>query len=158
MSKSLEAVLSVRRAEEDEAELVREIVCAAYSKWISVIGREPTPMTADFNKTVREHDINLAIVAGEVVGLIEVWPSADHFWIENIAVHPHWQGMGIGRTLLAHVESKTAQSMLGEIRLQTNEAFEANIALYTALGYKIDRREPFKGGTTVFMSKKLTTV
>ncbi|MCM2446910.1 MULTISPECIES: N-acetyltransferase [unclassified Rahnella] len=158
MSKSLEAILSVRRAEEDEAELVREIVCAAYSKWISVIGREPTPMTADFNKTVREHDINLAIVAGEVVGLIEVWPGADHFWIENIAVHPHWQGMGIGRTLLAHVESKTAQSMLGEIRLQTNEAFEANIALYTALGYKIDRREPFKGGTTVFMSKKLTTV
>ncbi|UJD89787.1 GNAT family N-acetyltransferase [Rahnella aquatilis] len=158
MSKSLEAILSVRRAEEDEAELVREIVCAAYSKWISVIGREPTPMTADFNKTVREHDINLAIVAGEVVGLIEVWPGADHFWIENIAVHPHWQGMGIGRTLLAHVESKTAQSMLGEIRLQTNEAFEANIALYTALGYKIDRREPFKGGTTVFMSKKLTAV
>lgn len=66
MSKSLDAVLSVRRAEEDEAELVREIVCAAYSKWISVIGREPTPMTVDFNKTVREHDVNLAIVAGEV--------------------------------------------------------------------------------------------
>lgn len=58
--------------------------------------------------------------------------------------------MGIGRTLLAHVESKAAQLKLGEIRLQTNEAFEANITLYTVLGYKIDRREPFKGGTTVF--------
>ncbi|QII38316.1 GNAT family N-acetyltransferase [Rouxiella badensis] len=155
MSKLLDAVLSVRRAEEDEAELVREIVCAAYSKWITVIGREPTPMTVDFNKTVREHDVNLAIVAGEVVGLIEVWPGADHFWIENIAVYPHRQGMGIGRILLAHAESKAAQSKLGEIRLQTNEAFEANIALYTVLGYKIDRREPFKGGRTVFMNKKL---
>jgi len=155
MSKLLDAVLSVRRAEEDEAELVREIVCAAYSKWITVIGREPTPMTVDFNKTVREHDVNLAIVAGKVVGLIEVWPGADHFWIENIAVHPHRQGMGIGRILLALVESKAARLKLGEIRLQTNEAFEANIALYTVLGYKIDRREPFKGGTTVFMSKKL---
>ena len=66
-----------------------------------------------------------------------------------------------GRTLLAHVESKAAQAELGEIRLQTNEAFEAfeafeaNIALYAAFGYEIDRREPFKGGTTVFMSKKL---
>ena len=54
-----------------------------------------------------------------------------------------------------HVESKAAQAEIGEIRLQTNEAFEANIALYAALGYEIDRREPFMGGKTVFMSKKL---
>ncbi|WP_454878402.1 GNAT family N-acetyltransferase [Serratia inhibens] len=156
MSKSLDVTIWVRRAEENEAELVREIVRAAYSKWISVIGREPTPMTADFNKAIREHDIDLAIVEGEVVGLIEIWPQADHIWIENVAVHPHRQGIGIGRTLLAHVESKAAQAELGEIRLQTNEAFEANIALYAALGYEIDRHEPFKGGTTVFMRKKLS--
>lgn len=155
MSKSLNAVLSIRRAEVKDAELVREIVCAAYSKWIAVIGREPTPMTADFNKAIREHEIDLAIVAGEVVGLIEILPHADHLWIENVAVHPHRQGIGVGRTLLAHVESKAAQAELGEIRLQTNEAFAANIALYTALGYAIDRREPFRGGKTVFMSKKL---
>lgn len=155
MSKSLDVTIWVRRAEENEAELVSEIVHAAYSKWVSVIGREPTPMTADFNKAIREHDIDLAIVEGEVVGLIEIWPQADHIWIENVAVHPHRQGIGIGRTLLAHVESKAVQAELGEIRLQTNEAFEANIALYTALGYEIDRHEPFKGGTTVFMRKKL---
>lgn len=155
MSKSLDVALSVRRADEHEAELVQEIVRAAYSKWIPVIGREPTPMTADFNKAIREHDVDLAIVAGEVVGLIEMWLQADHLWIENVAVHPHRQGIGIGRTLLAHVESKAAQAELREIRLQTNEAFEANIALYAALGYEIDRREPFKGGTTVFMSKKM---
>lgn len=113
-------------------------------------------MTADFNKAVRKHDIDLAIVAGEVGGLIEICPNADHFWIENVAVHPHKQGMGIGRTLLAHVESKAAQAKLREIRLQTNEAFEANIALHKALGYEIDRRESFKGGTTVFMSKMIT--
>ncbi|AEF46894.1 GCN5-related N-acetyltransferase [Serratia sp. AS12] len=153
MSKSPDIAVWFRRAEENDAELVREIVRAAYSKWISVIGREPTPMTADFNKAIRDHDIDLAIVEGEVVGLIEIWPQADHIWIENVAVHPHRQGIGIGRTLLAHVESKAAQAELGEIRLQTNKAFEANIALYAALGYEIDRHEPFKGGTTVFMRK-----
>ena len=155
MSKSPDITVGFRRAEENEAELVRVIVRAAYYKWISVIGREPTPMTTDFNKAIREHDIDLAIVEGEVVGLIEIWPQADHFWIENVAVHPHRQGIGIGRTLLAHVESKAAQAELGEIRLQTNEAFEANIALYAALGYEVDRYEPFKGGRTVFMRKKL---
>lgn len=155
MSKSPDITVLFRRAEENDAELVREIVLAAYSKWISVIGREPTPMTADFNKAVREHGIYLAIIAGDAVGLIEIQLHADHLWIENVAVHPLWQGIGIGRRLLSHVEGKAAQAEIGEIRLQTNEAFEANITLYAALGYEIDRREPFMGGKTVFMSKKL---
>ncbi|WP_416414346.1 GNAT family N-acetyltransferase [Pantoea sp. App145] len=155
MINSLDVAVWFRRAEENEVEKVREIVLAAYSKWISVIGREPTPMTADFNKAIREHDIDLAIVEGEAACLIEIWLQADFLWIENVAVHPHRQGKGIGRRLLAYVESKAAQAEIGEFRLQTNEAFEANIALYVALGYEIDRREPFMGGTTVFMSKKL---
>lgn len=155
MSKSINTALSIRRAEESEAGLVQEIVHAAYSKWIPVIGREPTPMTVDYNKAILEHDIDLAIVAEEISGLIETCRHADYIWIENIAVDPDKQGIGIGRALLAHVEREAALARLGEIHLQTNEAFEANIALYTALGYKIDNREPFRGGTTVFMSKKI---
>jgi ribosomal protein S18 acetylase RimI-like enzyme len=155
MSKSPDITVFMRRAEESDVEIVHQIVRAAYSKWISIIGREPTPMTSDFNKAVREHDIYLAIFAGDVVGLIEIRLHADHLWIENVAVHPLRQGIGIGRRLLSHVESKATQAEIGEIRLQTNEAFEANITLYAALGYEIDRREPFMGGKTVFMSKKL---
>lgn len=86
MSKSPDITVLLRRAEENDAELLREIVLAAYSKWISVIGREPTPMTADFNKAVREHDIYLAIIAGDAVGLIELRFHADHLRIENVAV------------------------------------------------------------------------
>ena len=43
-----------------------------------------------------------------------------------------------------------------EIRLQTNQAFAANLELYAKLGYAIDRTEPFRGGTLVFMSKRLS--
>ena len=43
-----------------------------------------------------------------------------------------------------------------EARLLTNAAFETNVALYTSAGYEIHKREPFMGGTTVHMSKKLT--
>jgi ribosomal protein S18 acetylase RimI-like enzyme len=147
--------LLVRRALAHEAARVREIVRAAYSKWIPVIGREPTPMTADFNQAIREHDVDLAIIGENIVGLIETWQRADHLWIENIAVDPCRQGMGIGRALLEQVKYKAAQAGLAEIRLQTNEAFAANVKLYEKFGYQIDRREPFRGGTTVFMSKKL---
>ena len=43
----------------------------------------------------------------------------------------------------------------GEIRLQTNAAFAANLALYAKLGYAIDRTEPFRGGASVHMSKRI---
>jgi hypothetical protein len=42
---------------------------------------------------------------------------------------------------------------LSEIRLLTNEAFANNVGLYQKLGYWIDRREPFRGGVTLYMSK-----
>lgn len=57
---------------------MREVVRAAYSKWVPIIGREPTAMTTDFNRAIREHGIALAIIAGEVTGLIEKWLQADH--------------------------------------------------------------------------------
>ena len=37
----------------------------------------------------------------------------------------------------------------------TNQAFAANLALYAKLAYAIDRTEPFRGGTTVHMSKRI---
>ena len=42
-----------------------------------------------------------------------------------------------------------------EIRLQTNQAFAANLELYAKFGYTIDRTEPFRGGALVYMSKQL---
>jgi hypothetical protein len=44
-----------------------------------------------------------------------------------------------------------------KIRLQTNQAFAANLEVYAKLGYAIDRTEPFRGGTMVHMSKRLAT-
>jgi hypothetical protein len=57
--------------------------------------------------------------------------------------------------LLNHAERRALESDRGEIRLQTNEAFAANLKLYAKCGYAINRSEPFQGGTIVHMSKRL---
>jgi hypothetical protein len=44
---------------------------------------------------------------------------------------------------------------MSEIRLYTNAAFSANLVFYQSLGYAETRREPFRGGTTVYFSKSL---
>ncbi|MGO4705888.1 GNAT family N-acetyltransferase [Microvirga sp. 2MCAF38] len=135
--------------------MIREVVRSAYAKWIPVIGREPRPMNADYERAVQEHQIDLMYIGSRMVGLIETMLRDDHLWIESVAVGPSDQGKGLGRQLLAHAECKAIEAGCPEIRLLTNAAFEANVALYEKTGYLIVEREPFMGGITVYMSKKL---
>jgi ribosomal protein S18 acetylase RimI-like enzyme len=136
----------IKRAESQDAEAVRRLVRKAYAQWVPVIGREPMPMKADYQKAVREHEIDLLYVDGSLVALIEVIVNPDHLFIENIAVAPEHQGGGLGRRLLNHAEQKAINAKLAKLCLLTNQAFEANIRLYESVGFFIDRTEPFAGG------------
>lgn len=152
---SAEPVLEIRPADARDAGTVREIVRAAYARWVPVIGREPRPMTADYELAVGEHWVDVLCREGRMLGLIETMLRPDHLWIENIAVCPEHQGQGLGRRLLAHAEHLAIAAGRRELRLLTNAAFAANVALYQRTGYRIDREEPFMGGTTVYMGKTL---
>ncbi|HEY5203999.1 MAG TPA: GNAT family N-acetyltransferase, partial [Roseiarcus sp.] len=45
-----------------DAARIRDLTRAAYAKWVELIGREPLPMQADYERTVAEHTIDLLIV------------------------------------------------------------------------------------------------
>lgn len=136
--------------------LVRDIVRAAYSKWIPVIGREPSPMKADYDEALQKHQFTLLYMDAEIAGLIETTQENDHLWIENVCVLPAQQGRGLGKILLHRAEQMALQAGHSETRLLTNAAFEANIALYQRLGYVITEWEVYLEGTTVYMRKRLT--
>jgi ribosomal protein S18 acetylase RimI-like enzyme len=146
---------TIRPATPADAETIRDLTRAAYSKWVSLIGREPRPMQADYERAVREHTIELLTVGGALAGLIETILQPDHLWVENVAVAPERQGRGYGRMLLSHAERRAVQSGRAEIRLLTNQAFAASLEFYARLGYAVDRTEPFLGGTAVHMRKRL---
>jgi GNAT superfamily N-acetyltransferase len=147
--------VEIRPAVSEDAEAIRSLTRAAYAKWVALIGREPLPMQADYRRAVAEHTIDLLVDDGALAGLIEMMLRPDHLWIENVAVAPEQQGRGFGRLLLAHAEKRALVAERFEIRLQTNQAFAANLELYAKLAYTIDRTEPFRGGTTVHMSKRI---
>lgn len=147
-----------RRAGPDDAGLVRDLTRAAYAKWIPVVGREPMPMQADYEKAVSEHRIDLLSIGGETLALIETMLRSDHLWIENIAVSPAAQRRGLGRHLLKHAEALATEAGLRELRLLTNALFDGNVALYQSAGYVIEKEQPFeKGGVTVWMRKRLSS-
>jgi GNAT superfamily N-acetyltransferase len=145
----------IRPAVLEDAAAIRALTRAAYAKWVALIGREPLPMQADYERAVAEHTIDLLIVDGALAGLVETIVRPDHLWIENVAVAPEQQGRGFGRLLLAHAERRAIDAGRPEIRLLTNQAFAANLELYAKRGYIVNRTEPFRAGTTVHMSKRV---
>jgi ribosomal protein S18 acetylase RimI-like enzyme len=149
--------VEIRPAVLKDAAGIRALTRAAYAKWVPLIGREPLPMQADYERAVVEHTIDLLNVDGALAGLIETMLQPDHLWIENIAVAPEQQGRGFGRLLLDHAERRAVRCQRTQIRLLTNQAFAANLELYAKRGYCVDRTEPFRGGTTVYMSKRIGT-
>jgi GNAT superfamily N-acetyltransferase len=148
--------LSLRRATEADARAVRALTQLAYAKWVAVIGREPLPMTADYERAARDHIIDLHEENGELLALIEMVPGESHLLIENLAVRPMNQGKGLGEALLTHAEDLARSLGLGEVRLYTNAAFGDNLRFYGRHGYAEYRRGSMVAGSiTVFMRKVL---
>jgi GNAT superfamily N-acetyltransferase len=109
--------IEIRPADLQDAARIRDLTRTAYAKWVALIGREPLPMLADYDRAVREHAIDLLTVGGALAGLIETILRPDHLWIENVAVAPERQGRGYGRLLLAHAERRAAGAGRIEVRL-----------------------------------------
>jgi N-acetylglutamate synthase-like GNAT family acetyltransferase len=147
---------SFRRATSSDASIIGEITRAAYEKWVPVIGREPKPMTANYQQAVIDHVIDLLEQEGRVVALIEVIPESSYLLIENVAVLPEWHGKGIGGLLLGHAETIARSLRLNELRLYTNTMFSSNISFYTHRGFEEFQREQHaKWGGVVHMKKSV---
>jgi ribosomal protein S18 acetylase RimI-like enzyme len=147
--------LELRQATPADAAAIRALTREAYAKWVPLIGREPKPMTADYEEAVAKHRFDLLYLDGILAALIETIREADHLLVENVAVSPAFQGRGLGRKLMAHAEALARASGFAEIRLYTNQRFAENIELYRRLGYRVDREEDVKVGIVVHMSKPL---
>ena len=155
MTHSRPANVSIRCAEASDADRVRALTRASYAKWIPVIGREPLPMAADYERAVRDHIVDLMFVGTELAGLVETVNEGDHLLIENVAIGPAFQRQGYGGLLVAHAEQVGRSLQLPKLRLYTNAQFAGNVDFYRRHGFAVDREEPFKGGITVYMSKQI---
>ena len=146
-----------RRATQADVAAIRDLTRAPYAKWVPVIGREPKPMGADYESAVQNHRFDLLYLGDVLAGLIETVDQKNQLLIENVAVSPEFQGLGLGSKLMAHAEEIATSLGYDRVWLYTNQRFTQNIALYRKLGYHIEREEDVGGGTIkVDMSKTLS--
>ena len=146
---------ALRRAGPDDAGSIARLVHRAYSKWIPLIGREPKPMKADYQRAVLDHEVWVLDGERGVIAVLELVPAHDHVLVENVAVEPAVQGRGIGRRLMAYAEAEARSLGVGEVRLFTNERFADDLRFYERLGYEEFDRRPYMDSTLVFLAKRV---
>jgi ribosomal protein S18 acetylase RimI-like enzyme len=146
---------SIRPAERRDAAVVRDLVRAAYSKYVERIGKEPAPMLEDYEALIRAGEVWVWDEGGEVLGVLVMRPAEDHLFVDNVAVAPGHQGRGLGRELLAFAEERARREGLPEVRLYTNEKMHENLAVYAKVGFEESGRGVDGGYRRVFMRKRL---
>jgi GNAT superfamily N-acetyltransferase len=146
---------TLRRATRADTAGVTACVCAAYQRWIPVIGRQPAPMLEDYGEVIDRRDVRVAERDGAIVGVLVLeWSGAEPF-IDNVAVDPIVAGTGVGRRLLELAESEARRHGHGGITLSTNERMADNLVLYERIGYVAFEHRTVGAYRRVFMRKAL---
>jgi ribosomal protein S18 acetylase RimI-like enzyme len=114
-------------------------------------------MLVDYAEAIAQHQVWVAEANGEIIGGLVLIPGEDYMLLDNIAVHPNYQGQGVGRTLLELADAEAMLQGYGELRLYTHETMTENIALYTRIGWIETHRGEQDGYARVFMRKPLVT-
>ena len=145
----------IRRARTDEADAVRDVVLAAYERYVAVIGTPPAPMLDDYAQRIARDQVWVLPVDGTIIGVLVLEDRADCFLLDNIAIRPDRQGQGFGAILLDFAEDEADRCGWDAITLYTNALMVDNIAIYAARGYVEQERRTEKGFDRLYMVKSL---
>jgi len=83
----------IRRATLLDLKNVAIVVHAAYSGYITRIGREPGPMSDDYASLIRRGLVHV-LDDGGAVGVVVLVPEPGTMLLDNVAVDPASQGKG----------------------------------------------------------------
>jgi ribosomal protein S18 acetylase RimI-like enzyme len=150
--------IAIRAADETDVLRAHDIVEAAYRFYIARMGKPPGPMLDDYARRQRDAQLYIASLGEETVGVAVLVVAPDHVELNNVAVHPRWQGRGIGRALIAFAEETAREQGVPELRLYTHVTMTENIARYTRIGFVETGRATEDGYERVFMRKLLAAL
>jgi len=147
--------LRIRAATAADVPAIANIVDQAYRHYIARIGKPPGPMLDDYAARVSEGTVWVLEDGAVIAAIIVLLPTSNYLLLDNIAVAPAHQGLGLGRQLLAFAEAEALRRGYREIRLYTHQTMVENQRLYSSIGYEETGRGTEAGYDRVFMCKRL---
>jgi GNAT superfamily N-acetyltransferase len=154
-------VLPIRPALPDDHDAVVETVRLAYAKYVARIGREPAPMLADYRAAIATGTVHLVgsshlVGSGNACsGLILLYPALDSLFVETVAVHPLFQGSGLGVRLMDFADAQARAHGMAAVTLYTIAKMVENIPFYQRRGFQITGRRIEDGFDRVYFRKDL---
>ena len=145
----------IRAATAADVSVIADVVDQSYRHYIARMGKPPGPMLDDYAARVLEGAVWVLEKGVAVAGIIVLLPAPDYLLLDNIAISPARQGLGLGRRLLAFAEAEALRLGYSEIRLYTHQKMVENQRLYTSIGYEEKGRGTEAGYDRVFMRKQL---
>ena len=145
----------IRAATAADVPAIADIVEQAYRHYIARMGKPPGPMLDDYAARVLEGVVSVLEDAAAIAGIIVLLPTTNYLLLDNVAVSPARQGLGLGRRLLAFAEAEALRRGYHEIRLYTHQTMVENQRLYKSIGYEETGRGTQAGYDRVFMRKRL---
>jgi len=116
-------------------------------------GHRLPPMDVDYADEIGEFPVWIAESDHALVGALIMVFEKEAASVANIAVHPSFQGMGIGGGLLRFAEQQAQERRYSTLHLTTHLLLSENLSLYRHLGWIETRRDDLR----VYMEKELNT-
>ena len=143
----------IRPATPADEPAIRACVDDAYRLYLDRMATPPAPMLDDYGQLIARQVVHVAVDGDDLLGLIILWPEADHLYVDNIAVAPTAQGRGVAKQLLDHADEQARAHGRPEIRLYTNEAMTENIDYYPRRGFVETHRATDAGYHRVYFTR-----
>lgn len=147
----------ILRAQTPDIPPIQRITTAAYTKYITRIGKPPAPMTANYTTLLTTHDVFVLRPSEHdlLVGSIVLRAEGSKMHVNNLVVDPDAQGRGYGRILLNCAEDWARMKGCEEMALFTNVKMFENFGLYAKMGYEEVERRTENGFERVYFRKRL---
>lgn len=141
---------NIRRARLSDSYELSKCIDAAYSVYASRIADLPA-VSAGISDDIKQNRVWVAELDGKIVGGIVLLPEAEFLLLANVAVHPNYSGLGLGRAFMELADAQCRAHGLSELRLKTHVDMPKNVRLYEHLGWQ----ETGRSERTVQMRKLL---
>ena len=156
--------IKIRQARHNEAEAIHRVLDAAFrglqGRGYSSQALEAAILPPDeiSQRMANGDHVLVAEDGGQIAGTATGIEEHESLHVCSVAVHPNWQGRGIGRQLMEVLEDIARQRKCHKLWLQTAWAMTEAIALYKKVGYQVEGYQPrhFYGEDFLISSKVLT--